>query len=366
MNVLYVTNYRYYQDSMPNSGTLQIEYRNKKCIETLQNRGINFVYFDTPISFFDNLFLRSTPQVIRDISKQLDSGLYTHIYFSHSFYGRIAEYVKKRYPHIIIVTFFHNVEYPHHNDRKKVNGISSLLNKCIQLCSLKQNEKKSCKYSDTIIVLNKRDSNDIKRIYGRAADYIIPTSLDDLYNKEKAQITNHKDLNYLFIGSNFYANVRGLQWFISNVMPHIKGKLYIVGTGMDEVKFKDIDPERVTIIGYVEDLSTYYYDADIVINPILSGSGMKTKTAEAMMYGKTIVGTRESFEGYDIDNENIYECNSSEAFIETLNRLNSTGAISRFNQGVRDIFLRSYTLDSALAQFRQVFKQESNNLQIKN
>jgi len=35
-----------------------------------------------------------------------------------------------------------------------------------------------------------------------------------------------------------------------------------------------------------------------VILPIISGSGMKTKTAEALMYGKSIIGIKEAFEGY--------------------------------------------------------------------
>ncbi len=39
---------------------------------------------------------------------------------------------------------------------------------------------------------------------------------------------------------------------------------------------------------------------DYIISPIFVGGGMKVKTCEALMYGKNIIGTSESFEGYDI------------------------------------------------------------------
>ena len=41
----------------------------------------------------------------------------------------------------------------------------------------------------------------------------------------------------------------------------------------------------------VDCLETWYEKADVVISPIFLGSGMKTKTAEALMYGKPILGT---------------------------------------------------------------------------
>ena len=53
------------------------------------------------------------------------------------------------------------------------------------------------------------------------------------------------------------------------------------------------------IIGGVEQLAPYYNNADIVIAPLFSGGGMKQKTAEALAYGKTFVGTMESMQGYE-------------------------------------------------------------------
>lgn len=44
---------------------------------------------------------------------------------------------------------------------------------------------------------------------------------------------------------------------------------------------------------------------------------MKTKTAEALMYGKTIIGTKEAFEGYVLDEKAMKLCSNAQEFIDT-------------------------------------------------
>ncbi len=353
MNVLYIS---HIEDLTIKRGSSQIENRNRESIKRLQGREFEAIFDKYKISFLDNLFLRSTPTIISRISHKLDTQLYTHIFFSHPYFGRVAEYIKKKYPNIIIITFFHDVVYDLMLVKKRLLGMNRGLRGFLAIKSIKDIERKGCRYSDIVITLNSRDAKRIEELYNRSVDYIIPSSLDDMFDNLKATKSNGEDINYLFIGANFYANIEGLQWFISKVMPHIAGVLHIVGVDMNNVKFNDLDNDRVKISGYVEDLSHYYYNADIVISPILSGTGMKTKTAEAMMYGKRIVGTRESFEGYNIDDDNIYECNSAKEFIDTLNMLSSEDKISRFNQSVRDIYLKNYSQKQALELFREVFK----------
>ena len=46
--------------------------------------------------------------------------------------------------------------------------------------------------------------------------------------------------------------------------------------------------DRLQVLGYVEDLNKLYASVRFMVMPILSGSGMKVKTAEALKYGKFI------------------------------------------------------------------------------
>ncbi len=53
------------------------------------------------------------------------------------------------------------------------------------------------------------------------------------------------------------------------------------------------------LAGYLPELETFYDDVDLVIAPILMGSGLKMKVAEALSFGKPVIGTALGFEGFD-------------------------------------------------------------------
>ncbi|MBB6486713.1 glycosyltransferase [Rhizobium lusitanum] len=55
----------------------------------------------------------------------------------------------------------------------------------------------------------------------------------------------------------------------------------------------------VKILGYVEKLSDFFNEVDIVIAPMLMGTGLKLKVIEALAHGKPLVGTSVAFEGLE-------------------------------------------------------------------
>lgn len=168
--------------------------------------------------------------------------------------------------------------------------------------------------------MNKREIDELEKIYKNKLRnkkiYEIPLYLEDRYDPTRK--LKKCDYDYLFIGSGFYANLHGVSWFVENVLPNIKGKLLVIGKGMEVLKEKYIDTEKLEIKGTVENINNYYYEENIIISPIFYGSGMKTKTIEALMFNKTIIGTSEAFVG--IKNiEGI--CNTKEEFIEKIQTL---------------------------------------------
>lgn len=220
----------------------------------------------------------------------------------------------------------------------------------------------TCKYSDKFITLNQRDSQLLKKYYNKQSTIQLPTSFVDKFNviKAKETILNTKEeITYLFVGVSFFPNIEGVQWLLDNVMPYVDGVLYVIGKGMDHVQFNNLN-ERVKILGFVDDLSEYYYHAKCVVSPIFSGAGMKTKTAEALMYGKTIIGTTEAFEGYDIDNHCMFCCNTKEEFIDTMNALNSREP-QYINNASRELFEEKYSISSSLKTARLLFDKTYYN-----
>lgn len=239
------------------------------------------------------------------------------------------------------VTLYHNVEYSYFKQEQRPQTLKGKINLLRNLRKLKFCERRLTRKSTLLIGLNKRDSDGLKKLYGRGTDYTWPTTFKDCFNPGQKSDSQEKVL--LFVGYNFFGNTDGLFWFIENCLDSIDCKLRVVGNGMD--LYKDKYPEKnVEFIGFVPDLSQEYVNADGVLLPIISGSGMKTKTCEALMYGKKIFGTKEAFEGYSgIEKTDCVECNSKKEFIDAINEFYSGNEKpKKFFESCRNLFLEQY------------------------
>lgn len=97
--------------------------------------------------------------------------------------------------------------------------------------------------------------------------------------------------------------------------------------------------ENIEIHGFIENLQTFYSEANAVVMPIKIGTGMKVKVAEALMFGKSIIGTPIAFEGYEFDKEIAKLCNSEKEFIDFLNN----HQVPKYNNKSRKLFLEKYS-----------------------
>lgn len=263
--------------------------------------------------------------------------------------GTLARDLKKKRKNIKVITFCQNNEYKFLKQSIRKYSLLLKIAYSINVYATHKSEKNACKYSDLLITINNRDSEDFLYYYGRKADFCLPITFEDDFKANRVLSKSDNDEFLLFVGSNFFGNTEGLFWFIENCMPKISKKLIVVGSGMDV--YKDKYPTyNVEFLGFVEDLSEYYYRAFAVVLPIISGSGMKTKTCEALMYGKTIFGTKEAFEGYELDYDKVGKlCNTREDFIETIN----SSKKSYINNYSRAVFLTKYEKNVVKEQFKK-------------
>ena len=105
-----------------------------------------------------------------------------YIFIDGSAYGKICKRIKKRYPRIQIVTFFHNVEckyvYAVLKKKKKLGNLLTWL-------ATYYSERLAIQYSDTIIALNERDNRQLATIYRRKADHLLPVSFEDRFDPSR-------------------------------------------------------------------------------------------------------------------------------------------------------------------------------------
>lgn len=301
--------------------------------------------------YMGGLSARKSKQILSIIEKKS----ITDIFLDSSLFGILAKKIKKKFKHVRIYTFFHNVEYDFFvGNFKSEKDFFHLY--WIPLAFL--NEKNACKYSDRIISLNSRDACGLIKYYKHCPDSCIPITLNDIYHPNEEMLTAAYSFEKpcaLFVGSNFYGNTIGLKWFCREVLPMVNIELIIVGSGMNKLTGSLGNESKIRIYSDVPDLTPYYEMADFVVLPILSGAGMKVKTAESLMYGKYIVGTAEAMTGYEVSSDVATICNSKEEFIECINGLKLN---KKFNKPSRLLFERKYSFDSSYALFAQLLSDE--------
>jgi polysaccharide biosynthesis protein PslH len=104
----------------------------------------------------------------------------------------------------------------------------------------------------------------------------------------------------LCIGASNPMNIRGINFFIQEIFPLIRSRfpdarLLLAGTICDEIE----DCEACIRLGKVEDLQAVYDLANVVINPVPYGTGLKIKTIEALGYSKPLVTTSVGADGLE-------------------------------------------------------------------
>lgn len=283
-----------------------------------------------------------TPKNQKKVMAEIMKNRYEYVFMDTSLFGNLIKKIKKVNKNLKIITFFHNIEYDYFFEMTRSYGKQFLP----LVYSSKINEKNSTRYSDYLITLNKEESKRLKTLYGVNSTTEMPITFKNTVIQDNIKLKRNQQKYGVFVGSYFYGNINGIKWFDENVAGNIVCDILVIGNGMEKLNGV-LKNKNLKIVGSVEDIAKYYLDCDFVIAPIFDGAGMKVKIAEAMMYGKTIIGTVEAFQGYDIEYDKIGKvCNSNIEFITAINKLvNENKTV--YNDYSRNCFLSKYSDDSA-------------------
>ena len=283
----------------------------------------------------------------RMILKKVEEEHFDYVFQEGTSSGHLAKQLHRLGTKLVV--FAHNVETMLYEER--LSSYRFNLIEAIKFWSIKRNEKKAVRYCSKLVTLTTRDSDNFFKKFGRKADTIIPISFASV--KDSMCTEDQEERFCLFVGSNFFPNVEGMNWFIKNVAPFINMKVKVVGSCCNALApLPEILNDKVEFLGLVDDLSSFYQHATIVIAPIFKGSGMKTKTVEAMSYGKTIIGTDECFQGIECDYSRIGGlCNTAEEFIDAINKNDS----HRLNEYTKKLFESKFSNSTVQTLFNGLF-----------
>ncbi len=343
-----------------NLNILQNIFSKEATIRVIDKKNVMYdsVNFRNVFTIIKNVFTLKILLFRNDVFKQIDylvsSDPIKIIFIDNSLIGYVNKYISKTYPYVKVITYSHNVEYIFSYHRVK---IEPNLRNIYYLFSSYYWERISLSKSTVKIGISEIDNIKIHRLYRNNYDFIIPVTLEDILESRKYKVhpnTGHIT-TLLFVGSNFYANIYGIKWFVRNALPRLNVNLWIAGSGISflEKEFKSIP--KITLFPDVPNLNDLYEKCDVIIAPIFHGSGMKVKVAEAMTYGKPIVGTSISFYGFK-NCPGLFKCESSDEFVKCLNDLILNDKNKEYYNQIIQCYQNNYSYKSALDHFNKVYR----------
>jgi len=157
--------------------------------------------------------------------------------------------------------------------------------------------------ADLVIAIQSEEAIELRRLAPNRS--VITAGVD--FEPVKTVPALVPDPIVLAIGSGNAANVKGLRDFLRFAWPIVRrevpnAELRVAGAVGLQV---EVDDPSVKILGLVNDLSTAYADARIVINPTIAGTGLKVKTIEALCHLRPLVTWPSGVEGIEADMQSL-------------------------------------------------------------
>lgn len=260
----------------------------------------------------------------KKIKETLQEGKYDFVHleslFLTPYIGTIARYSKAK-----IVLRSHNLE---HLIWERLANLEGNKAKRIYLKhlskKLKNYEHKVLNDVHGIAAISFEDTKRYKNLNCEVPLVTIPFGLD-VCNYEPNYIEPKEKLKLFHIGSmDWSPNIEAINWFLDDIFPKLdssKIELHLAGKNMPEY-IKNVKYKNVKIHGMVPCALDFMSKHDVMIVPLLSGSGMRIKIIEGMALGKTIITTKIGLEGIDATHKkNILIAESAADFNSLINWL---------------------------------------------
>ncbi|MBI1321548.1 MAG: glycosyltransferase [Candidatus Hydrogenedens sp.] len=148
---------------------------------------------------------------------------------------------------------------------------------------------------DALIAIQQEEAEELRRLAPGTPVIMAPFAHD----ATPLPVRDANSPRLLFVGGAAEHNLHALAWFLHSVWPALRQRVpglecHIAGAVCDA---RPAVPDGVVMTGRFDSVETVYREADIVINPVQMGSGLKIKNIEAMAFGRPLVTTPLGAEG---------------------------------------------------------------------
>jgi len=223
------------------------------------------------------------------------------VIWEHPYYAWLAGMVKNR-TRIKTVVHIHNIEYQRFRSTGKW-----------WWWIMKSYEKWFFKKADEILFVSPEDKefaikkwnvDEQKCIEVAFGVQISQYPVDKEHCKQRIRAAHHipnDEKILLFNGLlDYKPNLDALMVILQEINPllrqqnNFKYKIVICGKRLPAElnELKDYADKNILYAGFVDDIESYFKGADLFLNPVQSGGGIKTKMVESIAFGTTVITTQ--------------------------------------------------------------------------
>lgn len=282
---------------------------NLHCL-TVQSNQQQFASYKLHNSLSNSASRYFNPFIFFKARKIIKAHAITHVIIEHPYYGWLAFLLKKTLK-VKIIVHSHNIESLRFKSVNKwwwkilwhyEKWVHQLAHQSFFISN------QDMHYAIKHFKLNKQ----ICCVITYGFDLKSPPTSDEK-NEARQLISQYYDITktekiLLFNGTLSYApNLQAIDDILQHINPillsntNFKYKIIICGKGLPNSYNNLIDyrSKNIAFAGFVDDITIFYKAADIFINPVVEGGGIKTKIVEALGYNVSLVTTQSGAIGID-------------------------------------------------------------------
>jgi glycosyltransferase involved in cell wall biosynthesis len=165
-------------------------------------------------------------------------------------------------------------------------------------------ERNVCRRVRHIIAVSPIDAENMRTLFGVSGISTIPTGVNIDYHAPPAPAEVRPFADLAFVGSmDWLANVDGVTWFVSEVLPLIRRRrpectFGIIGRSPPQaIQRMAAEDPRILVTGTVPDIRPYLWGSAVSVVPLRIGGGTRLKIYESMASRVPVVSTRIGAEG---------------------------------------------------------------------
>jgi sugar transferase (PEP-CTERM/EpsH1 system associated) len=221
-------------------------------------------------------------------------------------------------------------------------------------------ERAHCRRVSCCVVVGDDDARWLRRTVPGIRVHVVPNGVNSDYFKPAGIAIEPASL--VFTGRmDFGPNIAAALHFHRRILPRIR-------RSCPQVRWTVVGAEPVarilalgahpgvTVTGYVEDVRPHLESAAVVVSPLVTGGGIKTKVLEAWAMSRPVVATPLGCAGLRArDGENLRIARHPEAFaVRVLELLQDPGAAAELGRAGRLTVLEHYGWDSQASRLEEI------------